>query len=251
MATVKNNFIDYNLSNIIDNYLNNKIEESDLYNELDSLLFVNEGIIDNIKDFIDKSIATTEDAIITLCVKVYLKLLPLLEYGKKFLGKILNILIWMIKKLQNFAKKHPVLMKVIVISAIIIFILIASTQSATAGEKSSIEVDKNHIDVLLGMLKKYGNDINNHMKIEAMLIDAKDGFIDGPWTKKEVTDTIHQQNTLLHNVLKSMQEQGYSSTSLGQLLDDMQKTGDKLISFSVEIIKGINFNSENIKIFTK
>jgi len=172
-----------------------------------------------------------------------------LDYGKKFLVKILNIFIWMIKRIQNFEQKHPILMKVIVISAIIIFILIASTQNVSAGEKQSIEVDKNHIDVLLGMLKKYGNNINNHMKIEAMLIDAKDGIIDGPWTKQEVTDTIKQNNVLLHNVIKSMQQQGYNSTSLGQLLDDMQKTGEKFINFSIEISK--NIGRENIKLFTK
>jgi len=249
--------IDNNLNNLIEDYLFDRINKDTLYENLDSIS-INENVITGIEKFMNSSKSISEDAYMKVCIKIYVKISSLFDNIKKWGGKIVSILTWVLNKMKNFKEKHPIIYKIIVATILIIiftlvFTLIASAEAGGVkiNLKEDFGIDIDTLNTLIGFMDS-SNDIDI-VRHQAMLIDLKDGVIDGSWGKEEIQKAITQERTILSQSLKNMLSSGHSGTELNILITDLQKAGEKLVGFSREVSKSLDGNTtgEKINIFKK
>lgn len=254
------NYIDFKINSVLNDYTSDKIDDNILYESLDSLLFASsESVISSVKDFIGNTKTKTEDSILALCIKIYIKISELFSDLKKWAGKIFSVFMWILKKLENFKENHPIFFKIIIITILIILftVIFISTSSASEGGiqvdlKKDFGIDMDQLNILLGVIDDHKHvDVLLDMQHKAMLVDIKDGVIDGSWGKEEITSFITKETTVLKMSLQEMINSGSSKSDIGSLLSEFQEAGEKMVGFTQDISKSIDGSKETIKIYSK
>jgi len=249
----------YSVDILLDSYFNDKITGVEFYEKLEmSIERLDEDLVNWIQDTWKNTKDKTEDFILTLAVKSYIKICQVLDKFKQFAKKIIKVFLWILNKISEFQSKHPVLFKIIVISLLIIIITLLSTQRAFAqGEKVNIKdygLDTENLNTLIGWVDKRGSmiDPQNAVKHEAMLIDLKDGVINGTWTKMEVQKVLNFWDEDLRTTMQNQLSKGVDRNILSSILDDFQNSGKHLIDFSQKTIKSLDgsYFSEKISIIS-
>jgi hypothetical protein len=232
-------FIETNKSKV-DNYtikfINSEISESDFINYLNNEYKINESLIDRISDKI-------LDVLFTFLIRAK-------EIGFKIIDKLKSVLNWVIKTIENFKKKNPVLYKIIVITIIVIIILIISTSTAHAAVTNTpVDVDK--INMAIGFLQKLRTEGSIGMfdsgKAIAYLVDIRDGNMQFGEINQSVLD-------IANSAIRSIEVIGKDATqtkneNLVRICIDFMNKGREVLgavltkSDSTETIKLIYRNS--------
>lgn len=165
------NFNQYKqLDQITLDFCDNKIQESEFINYLNSEI-LNENII---SDFFSGFKQKVVDIFWSFVVKAY-------ETGFVIFDKVNTFIKWLFSKINNFKQKHPTLFKVIVITAVVLIILIFTASTAKA-QTSGQPVPVAKINMAIGWLDSIKEDKDALLvnKAIAHLIDIRDGKIDMP-----------------------------------------------------------------------
>jgi len=148
-----------------------RISESEYYE------YLNEGIIDDIKNWISDVAIYTFDWF----QKLGGVLLTLLKNAGKFgvaIGKkIIGAIKWVLDWINDWADKHPVAWRIIIITVIIFIIMIVCVASAHA-QSTGQPIDHSLIDATIGFLRGLSGkmpDDSIRMKAMAYLVDLKGG----------------------------------------------------------------------------
>ena len=219
----------------IDAYMNGTISEAEFFNGLEQL---NEDMGDNLINFVGTKVNK---------LKGYFN--DLKKYGNK-IGKILN---WIIGKIKNLYDKYPNLIKALVILTVMVSLVMVSTASMAAGGEP-INIDPEYLNIVLG----YANETNVDAQSLAMLIDAKDGVVDGKeWNANDIKNTFEQLRREMAEVLNNMRNKDNTSGNVYLLLDVFKEMGDKLVGYAIETTKttdidgNITSASKTYNIFSK
>lgn len=145
--------------------------------EIEYYEYLNEGIIDNIKNWIGDVALHTFDWF----KKLGDVLLTLLKNVAKFainIGeKVIGAIKWIFNKINDWAEKHPVAFRVILITVIVFVILIVCAASAHA-QSTGGEIPSPLINTAIGWLRDLApkdDDPTVRMKAIAWLVDLKNG----------------------------------------------------------------------------
>ena len=257
--TTYQNYKKKNIEDILESYFNGDFDN--IEEQLDSLISINENIFTWIKDTWNKAKSKTEEFILDICIKAYVKIMPIITGVKKLLNKVVKVLFWILQKLANFQKKHPILFKIILSSTLIILLILLSSSSAMAkGEKINVQeyygLTEDQLNYILGYTKEYGT-----TKETAMIVDLKDGVVDGPWSLHDITKVLSDEchnldkyNTKMRELIsRPGNEPVYPFTKDSYMAYDRQTfidAGKKLVNFTLQIIKGENFSQEKIALYS-
>ena len=250
------NYLNYRIETIISDYKKELIDSTALNISLESILLLNEGTIDDIKSYIAQTKNSGEEALIKTCVIIYTKALGLLSDFNNFSVKLFNILYWIFNKIKNLKEKHPIFYKLIQITLILIVLFIISS-SAHASDLEEVSkpirkinlakdfnLDMDKLNTLLGTLNQ--SETESAMKSQAMLVDLKDGVIDGPWSKKDISDTINvTMRAYKHTYNLFLKQSGIDNATA--IANNLKKAGENIINFNYQHAPG----SESIKIIHK
>ena len=219
----------------IDSYMNGTISEAEFFNSLEQL---HEGVGDKVINFVGKTVNK---------LKSYFN--DLKKYGNK-IGKVLT---WLIGKIKSLHDKYPNLIKALVILTVMVSLVMVSTASMAAGGEP-INIDPEYLNIVLG----YANETNVDAQSLAMLIDAKDGVVDGKeWNANDIKNTFEQLRREMAEVLNNMKNKGNTTGDVYTLLDMFKEMGDKLVGYAIEDITTtgvdgkVNFTSKTYNIFSK
>ena len=142
MKTIKN-YNDFILegkqNNYVIDYIYDRITEEEFNNYAFSE-FINEGIIDSIKNIA----ASIKEKFINI---IFNFIIEAKKLGDKILPKILNFSGKWIGYLKNFKEKHPTLVKVIIVLIIMAILFAVSSQSAHAGDLVHQHIKLDNSDV--------------------------------------------------------------------------------------------------------
>jgi len=145
--------------------------------EIEYYEYLNEGIFDNFKDWLSDVAFYTFDWF----QKLGNVLLTLLKNVAKFaisIGeKLIGAIKWIFNKIKDWAEKHPVAFRVIVITIIVFIILIVCCASAHA-QSTGGEIPSPLINTAIGWLRDLApkdGDPTVRMKAIAWLVDLKNG----------------------------------------------------------------------------
>ena len=249
------------LESKLSSYLNDEITCEDVINSILSDQ-MNEGIIDNFKNFLNSAKSISEknlEKLIEWAKKTFDveidTIKKLYDFIKKTLKKVYQLFIQVLKKIKQFKENNPVLFKVIVIITLIILIVMISAATAWAQSQgqpvdlvNDFGVTKDGLDMLIGLHEEMLSDGSpTNIKLQAALIDLKDGKIDLSYNSVELCKTYI-------NELKGLIQ---SKPQLKVYLADFREVGEKLIDVSVETIKryddqgNLTYSAEHIDILKK
>jgi len=234
------------LESKLSSYLNDEIACEDVINSILSDR-INEGIIDNFKNFLNSAKSISEknlEKLIEWAKKTFDveidTIKKLYDFIKKTLKKVYQLFIQVLKKIKQFKEKHPILFKVIVIIALIILIVMISAATAWAQSQgqpvdlvNDFGITKDGLDMLIGLHEEMLSDSPASpadIKLQAALVDLKDGKIDLSYNSVELCKTYI-------NELKGLIQ---SKPQLKVFLGDFREVGEKLVDISVETIKRYN-----------
>ena len=242
-------------------YLKDEITCEDVINSILSDR-INEGIIDNFKNFLNSSKSISENSLKKLIewtkktfdVEID-TIKKLYDFIKTTLKKVYQLFMQVLKKIKQFKEKHPILFKVIVIITLIILIVMISAATAWAQSQgqpvdivNDFGITKEGLDMLIGFQEEMlNNGSPTDIKLQAALIDIKDGKIDLSYNSVELCKTYI-------NDLKGLIQ---SEPELKGYLEDFREIGEKLIDVSVETIKryddrgNLTSSAETINILKK
>lgn len=247
----------------LSHYLNDEITCEDVINSILSDR-INEGIIDNFKNFLNSAKSISEknlEKLIEWAKKTFDveidTIKKLYDFIKKTLKKVYQLFIQVLKKIKQFKEKHPILFKVIVIITLIILIVMISAATAWAQSQgqpvdlvNDFGITKEGLDILIGFQEEMLSDSpasQVDIKLQAALIDLKDGKIDLSYNSVELCKSYI-------NELKGLIQ---SKPKLKVFLADFREVGEKLIDVSVETIKryddqgNLTYSAETINILKK
>ena len=249
------------LESKLSSYLNDEITCEDVINSILSDR-INEGIIDNFKNFLNSAKSISEknlEKLIEWTKKTFDveidTIKKLYDFIKTTLKKVYQLFMQVLKKIKQFKEKHPILFKVIVIISLIILIVMISAATAWAQSQgqpvdivNDFGITKEGLDMLIGFQEEMVNNGSpTDIKLQAALIDIKDGKIDLSYNSVELCKTYI-------NDLKGLIQ---SEPELKGYLEDFREIGEKLIDVSVETIKryddrgNLTSSVETIKILKK
>tara|TARA_R110000868_G_scaffold4290_3_gene27257 strand:- start:1672 stop:2379 length:708 start_codon:yes stop_codon:yes gene_type:complete len=206
----------------VDAYMNGTISEVEFFNGLEQL---NEDVGDKLINFIGK-----------MLTKLQSYFGDVAKYGKK-LGKALN---WLVEKTKVVYDKHPNLIKALVILSVMVALTMVSTAAVAAGGEP-INIDPEYLNIVLG----YADETNVDLNSLAMLIDAKDGVVDGKdWDANDIKTTFEHLRREMAETLNNMKAKGTPNGGIYTLLDMFKEMGDKLVGYAIET----GFDSEGNQI---
>ena len=236
ITSIKDFSINENI--IIYNYINDIINENDIINYF-------EGLNENL------SFNFIKDKIINI---LYTFLINSYKIGFKILTKLDFIITQILKLINNFKNKYPLLYKIIILSIITFIILIISCVSTYAANTKNVLPIEN-INIAIGWLD-YIKHTNNYDNIEvskaiAHLVDLKDGKIDILNLNKKSLDIAQSAINTANEIIKN--------SKLDYKNGDTD--GNKAISLFIELLeKGKSYidviytktsNTENFELIIK
>jgi hypothetical protein len=151
----------------------------------------------------------------------------------------------LVGKIIKFKEKHPKLFKIIFLSLLIIFLIIISSSSAyagntkpllDAGSKLSIDgttVEINHVNVFIGYLDKVDVGLSGSelAKFKSILVDLKDGKVDGNWNITEVKEVIKATQDSLSKYLNNINNKDITGSNVDMLVNHFSNVGRKFVDF--------------------
>jgi len=202
----------------IDLYMNGTISEAEFFKNLNQL---HEGVGEQLINFVGKMVTKLQGYFDDIA-----------KHGKK----LVKALGWLVEKTKGLYDKYPNLIKALVILTVMVALILLSTATfAATGEP--INIDPEYLNVVIG----YAKETNVDAQSLAMLIDAKDGVVDGgagavDWDGNEITNTFNRLRSEMAEVLNNMKSKDTTggSGAIYTLMEMFSEMGDKLVGYSVE-----------------
>jgi hypothetical protein len=246
-----------NLEIVLEKYINDDIKDYEIYQNLE-ILIINENMLSSLKDKWISVKDKSNDLVLDFLVKMYIKIGNTFNNFKKFIGKIFKLLFWLVDKISKFKEKHPKLFKIILLSSLIIFLIIISSSSAYAGNTKPLldagskliidgttTVEINHVSVFIGYLDKVDIGLSGQelAKYKSILVDLKDGKIDGTWNISEVKSVIELAKNSLSKFLNNVDKNDivvdharlgridFGGSNAQLLVNDFANVGRRFVDF--------------------
>jgi hypothetical protein len=233
-----------NLEIVLEKYINDDIKDYEIYQNLE-ILIINENMLSSLKDKWISVKDKSNDLVLDFLVKMYIKIGNTFNNFKKFIGKIFKLLFWLVDKISKFKEKHPKLFKIILLSSLIIFLIIISSSSAYAGNTKPLldagskliidgtTVEINHVNVFIGYLDKVDVGLSGQelAKYKSILVDLKDGKIDGTWNISEVKSVIELAQNSLSKFLNNVDKNDIVGSNVQLLVNDFADVGRRFVDF--------------------
>jgi hypothetical protein len=233
-----------NLEIVLEKYINDDIKDYEIYQNLE-ILIINENMLSSLKDKWISVKDKSNDLVLDFLVKMYIKIGNTFNNFKKFIGKIFKLLFWLVDKISKFKEKHPKLFKIILLSSLIIFLIIISSSSAYAGNTKPLldagskliidgtTVEINHVNVFIGYLDKVDIGLSGQelAKYKSILVDLKDGKIDGTWNISEVKSVIELAQNSLSKFLNNVDKNDIVGSNVQLLVNDFADVGRRFVDF--------------------
>jgi hypothetical protein len=236
-------------------YLDSKIGVDELINSLE--LRIDENIISNFKSFIDKGKKLTEESINKILGWISKQLEvesyifdKIIENLKKVGSKIIELLLAVLKRIKDFKDKHPKIFKAIVIILTIVIIILISAvvaYSQTTGQPVSIEefgINSEMLDAMIGFSSQYKLD----PKIQAALVDLKDGSIDLDWNNVETSKSYIES---IRKSMISMKDEEYFWHRFSNWIEIGEKYVDVIHKKVTMVGQDSSFQSDTYSFYTK
>lgn len=250
------NFDNCRLDKTTIDYIDGKISES-FYSDYLNQQFLNEGIIDDIKQSIKNFLSKIKEKFLDI---LYTFLKKAAEIGFKVFNFFKSFFESIFEKIKKWTKENPVLFKVIIITILVILILMISASTAyahTTGNpvshselNTAVDLLKN-IDAAIGYVKLSQSsgwvDLNTSMKAIVHLIDMKDGTTEVPL--EQLGDkAIALSETAIKITNKMLSEsQSTNDKDIIQKCIDLIQKGSEYVGYKYSQ----SFGKEDIKLFYK
>ena len=204
--------------------------------EIEYYEYLNEGIIDDIKNWVRDVAVYTFDWFEKLGNVLLTLLKNVIKFGITIGEKIIGAIKWILNWINDWADKHPTAWRIIIITVIIFIVFIVCASSAHA-QTTGGDPPVTLINISIGFLKEnmrgHLNDDSIRMKAIAYLVDLKNGTSHDPSVYgKDAIDLAKQAMESMPKMARS--DSGISS----EKIQDLVSKGAEITKYFIETGNG-------------
>ncbi len=204
--------------------------------EIEYYEYLNEGIIDDIKNWVKDVAVYTFDWFKKLGDVLLTLLKNVIKFGITIGEKMIGAIKWILNWINDWADKHPTAWRIIIITVVIFILFIVCASSAHA-QKTGGEPPVTLINTAIGFLRDHIhghlNDDSIRMKAIAYLVDLKNGTAHDPSVYGKDAIELAKQS-MEHMPKMARSDSGISS----EQIQDLVNKGAEVTKYFIETGNG-------------
>jgi hypothetical protein len=204
--------------------------------EIEYYEYLNEGIIDDIKNWVKDVAVYTFDWFKKLGDVLLTLLKNVIKFGITIGEKMIGAIKWILNWINDWADKHPKAWRIIIITVIIFILFIVCASSAhaqTTGGKPPVTLINTAIGFLRDHIHGHLNDDSIRMKAIAYLVDLKNGTAHDPSVYGKDAIELAKQS-MEHMPKMTRSDSGISS----EQIQDLVNKGAEVTKYYIETASG-------------
>ena len=204
--------------------------------EIEYYEYLNEGIIDDIKNWVKDVAVYTFDWFKKLGDVLLTLLKNVIKFGITIGEKIIGAIKWILNWINDWADKHPTAWRIIIITVIIFILFIVCASSAhaqTTGGNPPVTLINTAIGFLRDHIHGHLNDDSIRMKAIAYLVDLKNGTAHDPSVYGKDAIELAKQS-MEHMPKMTRSDSGISS----EQIQDLVNKGAEVTKYYIETASG-------------